>query len=248
MDSSLTITGKNVTVDFGAAVHVDAAELATLDKKNQVFGCSPSLNSYRDSTIAVKDASTYLQRSAGGHIHIGFIDEEFRPDLDRLVRLLDVILGNTCVLIDRDPGNVERRKNYGRAGEHRLPSHGLEYRTLSNFWLHSYPLMSFVMGTARLAVAIAYNKEVAEKILGLVNMENIEKAINTNDFDLALENFNAIKETLETLVYDSTGYYRHPLQEEKKGFHHYFPEDPMAHWLNAANLNTGWELFADSIL
>lgn len=174
---------------------------------------------------------------------------------ERLVPILDIIIGNTCVLIDRNEGNIERRKVYGRAGEHRTPKHGLEYRTLSNFWLHSYPLMSFVMSLTRFAVGICVDSteqdNYEQELLSLISMEDIHKAINENDFDLALSNFNKIKSFIETYSSDSF-----PLNKEnlhlfeyfyKKGIDHWFPEDAMTNWrsfvLNYTVRAQGWENF-----
>ena len=70
------------------------------------------------------------------------------------VKILDIVVGNTCVIMDRAPSQVERRKVYGRAGEYRLPAHGIEYRTLSNFWLRSYQLTHLVFSLARFAINI----------------------------------------------------------------------------------------------
>ena len=116
--------------------------------------------------------------------------------------------------MDRDPGVAERRKVYGRAGEYRLPPHGLEYRTLGNFWLRAYPLMALVMGLTRIAVGVSYSslissktynpatqsyiigpskRDYAKELFDLVDMDRVVKAINTNDWDLAWGNFQLIK-------------------------------------------------------
>lgn len=253
-----TITEKNVEVDFSAAIKVDKKELSSLAPENQQFGCSPSENVHGTASISVKDASTYYQRSAGGHIHLGEHDSNTvlrNPEM--LVPILDILLGNTCVLIDRDPGNVERRKHYGRAGEYRTPAHGIEYRTLSNFWLRSYPLTSFVLALARFSVSVASDGETRQQLLSMVNMEDIRKAINTNDAALARKNFDGIKELVSSIVRDSDADYHFPLQGRKMlafenlvtyGIEHYFPQDPMTHWLNRGNLNQGWERFAETII
>lgn len=247
-----TIKNKKVEVDFGASVQIDETELASLEKENQTFGCSPSDNTYRKTAIQVKDPTKYLHRSAGGHIHLGHSAVKKNPALT--VKVLDVLLGNTCVLLDRDPGNIERRKNYGRAGEYRLPPHGLEYRTLSNFWLRSYPMMSFVLAVARFAVSVGDNPEATKKLLALVDMEKIERAINENDFVLAQENFNAIKPFLVAAQTHDNGtatpFYGSRLAAFERlvalGIETAFPEDPMTHWTHHDyHINGGWEIFAD---
>lgn len=245
---------KGVQATFAQTVEVTEKEMSTLSKESRRFGCAPSRNAYKDSKnkITIKDASKYLYRSAGGHIHLGDDDDRLVRDTLRrhrdVVRLLDIIVGNTCVLIDRDPGNIERRKVYGKAGEYRTPPHGLEYRTLSNFWLRCYPLMSFVTALARFAVNVALDPEAEKRILACVDMKDIRKAINTNDYELALSNFNKVKEAISSIHCNWEVTY--PLQGDriesfeyfaKKGLDHWFKEDPLQHWLKGAAL--GWESF-----
>lgn len=256
-----TIRGKKVEVDFGAAVNVDEEELGSLSEENQQFGCSPSFNTYGQADMTIKDASTYLHRSAGGHIHLGTHyanpQGEILRSPERVVPILDIVLGNTCVLLDRDLGNVERRKNYGRAGEYRTPQHGLEYRTLSNFWLRSYPLASFVLGLARFAVHVAADEAASKKLLSLVSLEDIENAINKNDFELAQRNFNKIRAFVCSLSVRGNSGYMYPLQGNnllafdslvEKGIAYYFPKDAMQNWLSPAWSDRGWERFAQSII
>lgn len=248
---------KGVQATFAQTVEVTDKEMSTLSKESRRFGCAPSRNAYKEKNkIAIKDASKYRYRSAGGHLHLGVDNGDMVVwnTLQRhrdVVRLLDIIVGNTCVLIDRDPGNIERRKVYGKAGEYRTPAHGLEYRTLSNFWLRCYPLMSFVTALARFAVNVAYSPEAEKRILACVDMKDIKKAINTNDYDLALSNFKKVKEAISSIHCDWQATY--PLQGErvesfeyfaKKGLDHWFKEDPLQHWVSS-NLNQGWEHFLD---
>jgi hypothetical protein len=207
---------------FDAVVEVDPEEMATLSEKARIFGCAPSENIYGPQPIEV-DPTVYLKRAAGGHIHLGLFNPIFAgidSKIDyrtRLVPILDILVGNTSVMVDRDPGAVERRKAYGRAGEFRLPKHGLEYRTLSNFWIKDYRLLSFVMGLSRLSVAVLGStlqrtmfdnpkyRGIAEyaqyldqpdyeaELLKKVDIEQIRAAINKNDLDLAQKNFEGVK-------------------------------------------------------
>lgn len=253
---------KTISVCFNNTVKVPKKELESLDKRSRILGCSPSFNT--DEQISGKlpeNAATKPIRSAGGHIHLGRGDITVKAfdNPPRLVNMLDIIVGNTCVMLDRDEGNVERRKTYGRAGEFRVPAHGIEYRTLSNFWLRSYPLYSFVMSISRLAVSIIENStpenDIEKDILDLVNMEDIHKAINTNDLKLATANFNKIKDYLSEINSDYTGYMYTdypftPVRVKgfeyvvKKGIDKLFKEDPIDHWANLPEAHTcGWENF-----
>lgn len=241
---------KDISICFDRSVIISKTELNKLDPNNQVFGCTPSFSAYPPSEkqlqIDTVDAREYRVRAAGGHIHLGHTQIPKMDDHRELVMLLDIIVGNTCVLIDRDKGNRERRKLYGRAGEYRLPPYGIEYRTLSNFWLHSSQLTSLVFGLCRLALSVYFgtNKECVKAFLEACPIEDIQKAINTNSYLLALKNYNK----LEPLIAKALGSYSHETYAisspqlylfryffetvKDKGLEYFFPEDPLTHWVN----------------
>lgn len=262
----------DVKASFKTVVEVSQQELDSLSDKAKVFGCAESLNTYDKGACVGVDASTYLKRSAGGHIHLGFSgDHAMMAARERLVPILDVFVGNTCVLIDRDPEQAERRKVYGRAGEYRLPTHGVEYRTLSNFWLRAYPLMSMVMGLSRQACGILFTTvlgagadgalqgariagwDAESALLASVDLEKVRLAINTNDRDLALENFEGVKTFITNHIgqsYTGIGVGNLSAFElmvnkvHQAGIEAYFPDDPMTHWCGLENgHNKGFESF-----
>jgi hypothetical protein len=97
-------------------------------------------------------------RAAGGHLHIGFnqADDELRGNEVRssFIKGCDMILGVPSILIDTDK---RRRTLYGKAGSARFKYlgrfdeyNGVEYRTLSNFWLKSEELMGWVFDGVKL--------------------------------------------------------------------------------------------------
>src|SRR5262249_35468363 len=53
--------------------------------------------------------------------------------------------------------NPIRRQFYGRAGEYRLPRHGLEYRTLGNAWLYHPAWTQLLFETARRSLGLVMN-------------------------------------------------------------------------------------------
>jgi hypothetical protein len=241
-----------------------------------------------DKTSQIKaDPKKYLGRSAGGHIHLGNgyftyllpanekvyknddptscyqlalrTEKALKGDVEKMVKILDIVVGNTCVLLDRDPSNAERRKNYGRAGEHRVKEYGLEYRTLSNFWLRAYPLMSFVTGMCRLAVLIVEQStdtnNYVKALMTAVNMDDVTKAINENDFNLAYANFRKIEPILLRATKGSFLHGSYPIHENTiKYFHtfvaygidYWFKENPMDHWCNLGDGHgRGFESFLE---
>jgi len=254
------IEEKGVGIDFKQTIELTQDELGGMSKKSKKFGCAPSRNAYRGSNKITVNPEIYKYRSAGGHIHIG---HHYTRDVikslknpTRVIKMFDLIVGNTCVLIDRDPSNVERRKVYGKAGEYRLPEHGIEYRTLSNFWLRDYKLMSLVMGLSRVAMGFiiyGYDKE----LLKLVDMKEVRTAINTNDFRLALKNYKKIEKALYSRIptndehYDinSSNYvlFRYFI---KKGLDYWFKKNPIDSWTGMYSSTTcgGFGSFLDSVV
>lgn len=266
-----------MSISFLPTVKMDKTELDTLDEKSRVFGCAPSKSITKKPKAILRDPKKYMYRSAGGHIHIGAASGMPVGNSDwygnspavnivlsepaRIIAIMDIIVGNTCVLIDRDPSNVERRKVYGRAGEYRTPPHGLEYRTLSNFWLRSYPMMSFVMSLARMSVSVLANtmpgRDFERELHQTVSLAKCQKAINTNDFKLAWENFQDLKVFICRFVDELTGFPITPATIEtfeffvEKGLDHWFKENPMEHWINLGGRGTnakGWESFLKDVV
>lgn len=142
------------------------------------FGCSPDFNAYtfmENERVEIKNNL----RVAGGHIHIGYENPNENTNL-QIVRALDIFLGLPSLFLDDDE---RRRDYYGHAGSHRQKEYGVEYRTLSNFWIETKELRLWVFKQIMLAIDFVSSGEitkVTEKQWG-----EIELAINDNDKSLA---------------------------------------------------------------
>lgn len=254
----------SIEISFDPHVEVSVDELDSLAPESKMLGCSPSSNIYGFQDLGV-DPTTYRLRSAGGHIHIGMAADPnghanhsiLWGRRERIVAVLDVLLGSFCVMLDRDPHAAERRKVYGRAGEYRLPPHGLEYRTLSNFWLRSYPLTSLVFSLARQAVAVSYTSlnfelgrhestsvpywDAEADLFNRVDLQVARRAINENNLELAKQVWQGVKGFYEGLENQSSGLSHGWLQQtdhflrmvEDKGLDYWFPEPPLKHWFSS---------------
>lgn len=262
-------SGKTVGVDFKPIVDITAEELESLSEKSKQFGCAPSTNIYKNAEEAqIKvDPKKYLKRSAGGHIHLGWhagywngaVDVPKMKDVlsnpEVLVPVLDLVVANTCVLLDRFEGNAERRKNYGRVGEFRLKDYGMEYRTLSNFWLRSYQLMSLVTGLCRMACHMVEqskpDNDYVKALMDAVSRDDVNRAVQENNFELAYQNFRKIEEILLDAAGGNSSSY--PLSQYTIKEFHFFVEKGLDHWFNFDSLQhwvklpeghgTGWESF-----
>lgn len=273
--------GGDFNISLAQVVTVTPRELTSLSPESQQFGCAPSYNIYDVSAAVGVDGKTYMKRAAGGHLHLGSLPHtiyyskayhgaySYVSEVDhrrRLVAILDLLVGNTCVMLDRDPGQVERRKHYGRAGEFRLPKHGLEYRTLSNFWLRNYVLMSFVTNLARMGVSILADTlaspwgevkvDLEKALLEKVDFAAVQKAIDTNDAKLALKNFRHVEDFIFKHVREQgqnwplnrgtvKAFKKFASEVQEKGLEAMFPEDPIKHWKTLTPIGTsvGWEAY-----
>ena len=120
----------------------------------RLLGCDPDYNAYtREENPPPSPAS--LQRTAGGHLHFGFLDEEkdindpaLMEDCCKVAIQLDYALGLLGLVHDPDRA---RMRMYGKPGSFRPKPYGIEYRVLSNFWLSSERMMHRVYHNAKAA-------------------------------------------------------------------------------------------------
>jgi hypothetical protein len=168
-------------------IDVTKEDLKGTDDECKKFGCSPDYNIYgRDENFEYPDAEKYMKRFSGGHVHLGFHSISYMEKMKtpkkyaEIIRLCDLLAGTMAVAISDGEEEVERRKYYGLAGTYRIQTHGIEYRTLSSFWMVSPPLLSLFTGLIRDAFTISYNG-LADKLLSKVDEKEVVRIINTSD-------------------------------------------------------------------
>lgn len=148
-----------------------------LHPKAQEFGCDPDFNAWTKRVNPRPKAQDKSLRSCGGHVHIGY---DF-PDMDdrvNFVKYLDLFLAVPSTLMDEG----ELRKHlYGKAGAYRPKTYGLEYRTLSNYWIFRDELIEWVWNSTQRAMDAWHAKRVNFKEDGKL----IVSTINTNNKDTA---------------------------------------------------------------
>lgn len=180
-----------------ASLNFPQSELEDLEAK--VFGCEPEYCIYnrneegkilRVAPPELPEGSTF--RSCGGHIHIGHMTAnwEFGGKPDKVIELMDGIVGTASVLIDTPPASVARRKIYGGAGSHRVTSYGVEYRTPSNFWLTFPELTKLIYRLTRLVVEYALTDP--DVVVRHVEPAVLQETINKGNVSQALQIFKDI--------------------------------------------------------
>jgi hypothetical protein len=237
----------DASINWETLVEVGEVELSTLSEASRILGCKPSKNFYGPKPINVPDG--YRKRSASGHMHFGLSTTQIFQDGEwaRLVPLLDIFVGNTLVLVDRDPNAAQRREYYGRAGEFRLPKYGLEYRTPSNVWLKNYSIMNLAFGMAKIATSVLEQtlkgEPLENELIDVVDIGKVVQAIDTNNWELARANFEDIRPFLEKHLPQGllSPYPLTPKCIQKfvdftegvrdNGLGHYFKIDPLTHWI-----------------
>lgn len=141
-----------------------------------VFGCDPDFNAWTKAINPKPAAEDAALRSCGGHVHVGF-DRSLATGTD-IIQHMDLLLGVPSILMDK--GQL-RKQLYGKAGAYRDKMYGVEYRTLSNFWIFNNRLIEWVWDNTSRAVAAAESRlAISEE-----DKDDIIKAINDNDVAIA---------------------------------------------------------------
>lgn len=183
----------NITTVVQASAVLDPKYLKS--KEAQTFGCDPEFSVYTISIIDPPDARGNL-RSAGGHIHIGYENPDAFTNM-RIVMAMDLFLGIPSIILDKDR---DRKKMYGAPGSFREKHYGVEYRTLSNFWLESKESMEWAFRESMRAVKFVFD----DNTLDDDTITDIQLAISNQDIDLACKiakKYNIIIDFKEEAVY-----------------------------------------------
>jgi len=136
-----------------------------------IFGCEPDFNAWTLQTNPAPQPPHPFMRSAGGHIHV-----ETKKKRINVVRHMDLFLAIPALFMD---SGEERKQLYGKAGAHRPKPYGVEYRTLSNFWIFEDELIRWAWRNTERAVE--FNGDIA------ADADAIVRAINDNDKPLGRE-------------------------------------------------------------
>lgn len=151
------------------------------------FGCAPDFNAHAAGETYPRMNPEALRtkngewRFAGGHIHIGYTSN-VPPFV--AASFADVFLGLRSVGHDIQH---ERRKHYGQPGRYRPTAYGIEYRTLSNYWLFDYGA-ACNLGTSAIMLGLFLQDTPINRIRSIyqgVPWVSVQEAIQGNDPTLA---------------------------------------------------------------
>lgn len=159
----------------------------------KMFGCEPDLNVYLKDINQAPESNTNL-RTCGGHIHIGYDNPDFKTS-ELIVYAMDIMLGLESLTLDKD---TERRKMYGNAGCFRAKDYGVEYRTLSNFWIQNDELIKWAFVKTVEAIELVNSGLVKEIITDYG--EKIKHVIDTNNSKEGNKLIKLIKEKINKKI------------------------------------------------
>lgn len=139
------------------------------------FGCDPDFNSWTLSPNSGIETNDTPNRTAGGHVHVGFPTKKKPMEDFRVACMMDLYLGLPALLYTNELETSRRREMYGKAGACRPKPYGVEYRALSNFWISDEKYMRWVFRNSVLAYK---NRDKLEDILKLVNIKDVIQKMN----------------------------------------------------------------------
>ena len=154
MKSLQGFVGSNIELCSEPVAEFTDEYFRSLPEHVRELGCNPDWNAWTGQ-VNDKPDSTLPFRTGAGHIHVGFgkgldpTSSIHKDDCAIIARQLDYYLGMFSLMWDNDS---KRRLLYGCAGSFRPKSYGMEYRPLSNVWLRSSKLQTWVYNSAVKAV------------------------------------------------------------------------------------------------
>ena len=133
----LKLLSKGVHMYTGADGDFSTEQLKLAGPSASTVGCDPDFSAYSmggletNPVLNLKDIGNI--RMAGGHIHIGYDEQESRVPNHILVQFMDLF----CVRLGLVDRNSLRSRHYGKLGNFRRKPYGIEYRTLTTNSLQS---------------------------------------------------------------------------------------------------------------
>jgi len=182
--------------------------LECLHEEAKRFGCDPELDLDMGGPAYPPEAEGGF-RSAGGHIHIGGLEGQDIYEKARLIPILDILVGIPSVILDNDPTSLARKRLYGKAGRFRDTPYGIEYRTLSNYWL-SCPELTEIIYDLTMESVNFYLTNKDDEVNGIVDRETVVNTINNADKETArqiVENLPVSQEIKERIFQLSANQY-----------------------------------------
>lgn len=177
----LADNGLHLVPDLSSHVYDD---MEGFPEKAFEFGCTPDYNGLTGEQNPRPSAENLMLRTAGGHVHIGWshLGEVTKELQSKVIVACDYLLGLQSLLEDVDN---RRRELYGKAGACRYKEYGVEYRTLSNYWIWNQQRVKMIHRRAQLACGVAHDPVAYELLTAIVTPAEVQAVINAGDAQMA---------------------------------------------------------------
>lgn len=170
------------------------------DPEASEIGCDPDFDAWDGGKKNEPPQGFAKQpmRTAGGHIHVGFVKGSRNNFLEsklgriHIVKMFDLFHGVVFSVLDSSTEALRRRELYGKPGCYRLTNYGVEYRTLSNFWINSPELVALVYHLTNDVLGLIRDKK-SISLLQSVSGERIQEIIQDG---MHTEAMNLVKRKL----------------------------------------------------
>ena len=182
---------KGFSLNYSASANLDKNELST--KQAKQFGCEPDFNVYMKDINQPPKAGGTL-RCCGGHIHVGFDNPTIELQ-EQLVYALDITIGLDSLLLDSD---TKRKTMYGKAGSFRFKKYGIEYRTLSNFWIKNDKSIEWIYDRVLKAVELVNSGKI-DNLISKYSSQ-VQNVIDENDIEGSIELLTKINNVIKEKV------------------------------------------------
>lgn len=178
------LTPLGLAVVPGKCSHEFTLEELAPYSQAKIVGCSPDTDAYTRLPRSGMNTDMFgLERYAAGHFHISFPNPYDIPPYI-VARMIDLHVTLAYLALDKQ-GN--RRKHYGLAGLYRPTKYpdgstGIEYRTMSNFWVFSQDYRT-QLSSAIINLITDMNSDIdaVAKLFDMTPWQDVKHAIDTEN-------------------------------------------------------------------
>lgn len=194
----------DLMIKYGVTSFKFKPEVLALYPQALEIGCMPDNNAYADPANGFERAPyTALDfgssRFCGGHIHVQYNKENVPPHI--FAQFMDVV---ACLPFLSWDKQKERRQFYGQPGLYRNKDYGIEYRTLSSFWLkpdfRERRLYAMAENVLQLAAMANKSDNVLKAAYKRIPWGEVQKIIREEDFKGAEELTQHLMNTLPIYI------------------------------------------------
>lgn len=167
VDQLKSLLPEGLELRFTSVVTFDEDVFEKADDYSKALGCMPDVDAWTGGMNPPANPENPYLRCAGGHLHVGWTENELLSDLQHmlncqdLVKQFDWFLGGWSALEDQQN---TRRQLYGKMGACRYKPYGVEYRVLSPFWVETKELRLAVWNRMNAAINAMAQMFIPEKL------------------------------------------------------------------------------------